>query len=288
MKKITLILSAAAIACSVGLTSCKKKAAADTLGCMDPTAFNYNKAATKDDGTCQLPQTDVKSAVFDKTGLWCHVCGEYGTPAFEQASTTLKGMMVPFSMHNGDAFSCTAGDNWLNGYWKGGGTPSYAEGDKWLLQNGVYADVKGNVNKITQAVNSRIAKDIIVGTGLSKSISGNTLTVTANTKFANAASGVEYYQAIYILENGLVADQVTDHGTVSMTHNHVIRHCFSAVETGDLIASGNIDAGKVITKTYTKNIPATWKANNLVIASVIYYKDGSSSALKFENANILE
>ncbi len=288
MKKITLILSAAAIVCTMGLTSCKKKAATttDTPGCMDKSAVNYNASATKDDGTCQLPQSDVKAPIYDVTGLWCHVCGELGIPIFDQVNSDMKGTVVPFSVHSGDLFSCAAGDALLADFLNTTNVPSFGIGTGLIP---CYTPKSSGVTEVKKKVNQIIGNDCIVGTSIAKSISGNTLTVTTNSKFLSAQSGVDYYLATYILENGLLADQITDHGTINMTHNHVVRHCFTSSSCkGELIASGNIDANKTVTKTYTKTIPATWKAANLVIATVIYYKDGTGPTLKFQNANILE
>ncbi|MCR9171087.1 MAG: hypothetical protein NXI10_01235 [bacterium] len=56
MKRTLLIL--AVIAFSV--YSCNKK------GCTDPNALNYNAEATKDDGSCNIPETNQQKIV----GVW--------------------------------------------------------------------------------------------------------------------------------------------------------------------------------------------------------------------------
>ncbi len=289
MKKITLILSAAAFACTVGLTSCAKKAATvETPGCTNPNAFNYNKDAKKDDGTCQLPQTTKKAAIYDITGLWCPPCGEYGLPTFDKVSTDNKLTAVPFSLHSNDLFSSPAATLLINGIFKESSVPRMAVGTDWVFKAGVTTDINYNAQKMTAAINNIVLNDLVVGTNITKSISGGTLTVTTNSKFASAQSGTDYYLAVFVLENGLIGEQETvNKGKLSMTHNHVLRHCFNTSITGDLLASGTIEANKVITKTFTKVLPVLWNPANLSIATVIYYRDGSG-IMKFENANILE
>lgn len=290
MKKITLILSAAAIACTMGLTSCKKKTTTEISGCMDPIAFNYNKDAKTNDGSCQLPQTDVKAAIYDITGLWCHVCGELGIPVFDQVNEDMKGTVVPFSVHSSDAFSSAGGDALLAAYLKTTSVPSFGVGSCSAGLIPCYTPKSSGVSQLKIKINPVLGKDCIVGTNLQKVLNGNTLTVTTNTKFMIPQTGTEYYMATYILESGLVADQITDHGTIAMTHNHVIRHCFNTTSVyGDLIggAAGAATPTGAITKAWTKTIPATWKAANLSIATIIFYKDAQGK-MQFENANILE
>ncbi|MDZ4757145.1 MAG: Omp28-related outer membrane protein [Bacteroidota bacterium] len=288
MKKITLILSAAALVCTMGLTSCKKKTTVETPGCMDPNAFNYNKDAKKDDGTCQLPQTDRKATVYDVTGLWCPPCGEYGLPTFDKLSIDSKASVVPFSCHATDELTSTAGTAIMTTIMPGTAVPRMGVGTTLVFPAGVTTDITYNVKTMNTKINSITINDLIVGTGIKKSISGNIMSITTNSKFVVAASGVEYYMAVFILENGLVADQKTQtKGTVSKIHNHVVRHCFTTSVTGELLASGTIDAGKLISKTFTKTIPAVWNAANLSVATVIYYKD-QNGKMQFENANIAE
>lgn len=288
MKKITILFAAAVIIGSVTLISCKKKTT-EVKGCTDPTALNYNKDANVNDNSCAFPQSDQKSVTWFVTGLWCHVCGEYGVPSWDKLYENKKSVMVPISLHSGDAFSCPAGDTLLNStYLKGGGVPRMGEGLKMVFPSGVTQTVSYNVQKMEQAVNSTISLPMYAGTQISKTISGNTISITTRTKFTEAQTGTEYYLAVYLLEDGLVADQVTDHGTISMTHNNVLRAAVTPV-WGTMVASGNVEAGKLIEKTYSRSIPSTWNASKLKVVTVLYYRDGSTSGVTgVVNTNVSE
>ncbi|MBI3142203.1 MAG: hypothetical protein HYZ16_05205 [Bacteroidetes bacterium] len=96
-------------------------------GCMDPKSFNFNPAATEDDGTCQYASaTEAKFMFVDFTGTWCWACGDYGAKMVQEMKAAFPNNMVVMEVHKGssDPMTSTTGVEWLN-YWPHSSTPSF-------------------------------------------------------------------------------------------------------------------------------------------------------------------
>lgn len=284
-KTVKLLSIALAITSMAFLSSCGKKTK-DVNGCKNAAAYNYNAAATIDDGTCQMPQTDQKTIAWYITGTWCPPCGSYGVPTFDKLGEDFAASSAFVSLHSADIFSCAAGDTLMKSkFFAGNSVPRMGEGAKLVYPAGVTSDVAQNVQKMGGAINSTVSLPMYVGTFLSKSIEGNTLNITTKTKFNDAQSDVDYYLAIYVNENGLSATQSTTTGSVVKIHNHILRTSVTPV-FGTWIAGGAIEAGKVIEKTFSRSLPATWVTGNLEYIAVIYYKDAATSTGRTGIANV--
>ncbi len=284
-KSIQLLSIALTIAGMASLSSCGKKIK-DVNGCKNTSAFNYNPAATIDDGTCQMPQTDQKTIAWDVTGTWCPPCGSYGLPTFDKLGEDFATSCAFVSLHSGDVFSSPAADTLMKSkFFAGTSVPRMGEGSKLVFPAGVYTDIAQNVQKMGGAINSTISLPMYVGTFLSKSIEGNTLNITTKTKFTEAQSDVDFYLAVYVNENGLSATQSTTTGSEVKIHNHILRTSVTPV-FGTWVAGGAIDAGKVIEKTFSRSLPASWNAGNLEYIAVLYYKDAATSTGRTGIANV--
>lgn len=267
MKKISFKITAMAfilIAMSLAFNSCKKTE--DKVpGCTNSEALNYNSEANEDDGSCVATEQKQKSAVINLTSLTCSSCGSYGIPALVSAYTTYPNDVVPLKVNLDDelqsTISYTIAGNYVSGTF---GIPYFIVGN----QNNVSS------SSINSTVASQITATPVAAAAGIMSISGSTISVKTKVKFYSAVSG-DYYLAVYIMENGLSANQ-SGASTNPWIHNHVMRaNIAGSGAFGESIATGSIASGKVVDKTYTYNLPTNWKAANIYAALVVWKKNGS-------------
>lgn len=257
---VGLIIVAIAI-----VSSCKKKE--DTpppvLGCMDATSLTYNSLATQDDGSCVVVEQKTRSVLFDFTATWCSPCGAQGIPMFEAAVAANANECVPLGCHNSDEMSNPTGEAIMNDY----GVSSIP-----TLAVSNMPDVWGAsaLNNAITSTNSSAPEANACGLMTN---SGSTLTVKTQTKFFMAVSG-NYYLATYFVENGLMYSQ-TSATPDPYNHKHVLRGVAAGTEHGELIASGSIASGTVVSKDYTYTAPSGWNVANVYIALVLWKKDGT-------------
>lgn len=282
MKQIyTFIILAALL--TTATQSCKKKTPA-IKGCMNPNSVNFSKEATEDDGSCQTAELKQRFFIMDITGTWCPPCGSYGIPGFMKAIEIIgDNNLVAMSVHSGDAMSCTAG-NELKEYpqYKSNSVPRVAGGSILIFPAGVYSDVNATANKIKGESDKVTTVAPVVNCYVGKTVSGSNVTLDVKAKFFAAANG-EYFIAAYILEDGIVAPQERSTGGKNMTqvHDHVLRGAFSST-FGDALATGAIESGRVVSKTFTTSLNSSWITSKLRYAVVIWKKD-LSGVYKFEN-----
>ncbi len=282
MKRIIPFLLVALIL-TTATQSCKKKNTA-IKGCKDPNSVNFNKEATEDDGTCQVAESKQRYFIMDVTGTWCPPCGSYGIPGFEKAIEVIgENNLVAMSVHSSDVMSCTAGNDLMNyAQYKSGSVPRVAGGSTLIFPSGVYNDPNATAAKIKGESDKTTSVAPVVNCYVGKTVNGSSVTLDVKAKFFKAASG-DYYIAAYILEDGIVVLQnLYPSGTnPTQVHNHVLRTAFSAT-FGDALASGSIEAGRVVAKTFTTSINSAWKTANLRYSVVIWKKD-ATGVYKFEN-----
>lgn len=93
-----------------------------------------------------------------------------------------------------------------------------------------------------------------------------TLTVSVSGNFTSDMTFASPRLSVYIMEDGIQGSQSGANGTY--THNHVLRGCITDV-WGDASAITSTNAGSTFSKTYTFQVPATWKANKCWVAAFV-------------------
>ena len=267
MKKISFKITAITfviIALALSFNSCKKKDTKVT-GCTNPEALNYSSDANEDDGSCLTPEQKQRTSVINLTALWCGSCGSYGITSLISAYTTYPNDVVPLKVNLDDALASPIANTIAGNYVSGSyGIPYFIVGN----QNDV------PTSSINTTVESEIAGTPTAGVTGTFAVSGSTATVQTQVKFFSASSG-DYYLAVYLMENGILASQ-TGALPDPYTHNHVLRgNIAGSGGFGELISTGSATANKVVTKTYTSTLTSGWNSTNMYAALVIWKKNGS-------------
>lgn len=242
----------------------------------------------------QTPQKKNVAVIGKITANWCPPCGGWGWNLNDEMLTNHSGNAVGMSMYSStrqdggnehfqnQAAYDLASKITLNGY------PSFSVNLMDLSQQntnpnntintaGIKSDAADSITKFAAA-------NVVASTGMTYSIVGNTVTVKTKTKFWEAANGT-YKVAVYLIEDGAMAQQAGKTGTVS--HHNVLRGSMSASTWGEQIATGAIAKDDEFDKTFTFDLtssitpnyadqPSTWDKTILVPFAVIYKVNGSN------------
>jgi hypothetical protein len=116
-------------------------------------------------------------------------------------------------------------------------------------------------NNITQVINLTQGENPKLGLAMDVSIVGSTLNLETKVKFSKDFSNLRL--VVYVLENGLIYDQVnytnfyTGPGTISnFLHDHVLKACLTPL-LGETIANSNTTVGQTYTKSFSVPVPST-------------------------------
>src|SRR5690606_37218465 len=103
--------------------------------------------------------------------------------------------------------------------------------------------------------------------------------VRTKATFFKATEG-DYYLATYLVEEGAVNQQYGQSGLVE--HKGVLRVALDSLDWGALIASGSIDSGYTVSRTYSYTVTdVSWDLSKLVVCKIIWKKVGT----KYEYVN---
>jgi hypothetical protein len=115
-------------------------------------------------------------------------------------------------------------------------------------------------NNITQVINLTQGENPKLGLAMDVSIVGNTVNLETKVKFSKDFSNLKL--VVYVLENGLIYDQVnytnfyTGPGTISnFQHDHVLKACLTPL-MGEAIANSNTTVGQTYTKSFSVPVPS--------------------------------
>ncbi len=200
-------------------SSCRKK------GCTDPNSLSYNPEAKKDDGSCTTPTALKKALVFKKTATWCPYCGDWGATYASNLSSTYSDCQV-IELHGDMEMETTVGDAIMDAL-PSAGWPHFYLGSE---------DLANNYSTISNSVSTELAEAVEVSMAMEKSTSGSTINVRVQSQWLGSTSG-EYFLAIYVLEDGIVATQQIDGAAAdpNFVHDHVLRGEASGAAFGKAI-----------------------------------------------------
>lgn len=261
---------------AVALSSCAQLGGEQTKGCTNPSAVNYDAAATQDNGGCVSIPEKQYSLFFKYTATWCGPCGDWGGPAFVADCDANPGKILAFTIQCTDDFATASNGEIYTAFsarFPYTGTPNFQCNNVGLDVNdgGMYSEV---------ATRNAMAPDAGIGIHYSIGAGSNAGKININTyvKFFKQVSG-EYFAGVYILHKSIVqAQNVAGTGMVpDYVHHHVMMSHVTGV-FGDPIASGSIGAGKVYNLGFVfpyTDIP-NLNLGQMEVVGIIWKKNGNS------------
>lgn len=248
MKKSLLLLP---LACTLVLVSCKKE---DTSG----------------DASSLAVSTDQKALVMKFSATWCGPCGSNAVPVSNQLHDN-----YPYTV-NAVHFQCGSsgtpdqtmpsnvkapGHNAAQSAYGVTGIPQFIAGVK---------EVSTSYSTVSAEVNTMIAPATVAGIGVTKSISGTTMTINWKAKFfADYPDGAKL--ALYVIENNVpITSQAGSPNTKSLSN--VFRGVPNSwTWTGQTISAGAVAAGTPFEGTATYTLISDVKTpDNLEVVAVLY------------------
>ena len=256
MKKFKLPVTMMLIAIIASFSSCKKK------GCMDPNSFTFNPEAKKDDGSCTTPEAVKKSLIFKKTATWCPYCGDWGT-SYSTDITNAHANCQVIALHGDSEFESTLGDNIMDAL-PSSGWPHFFAGTE---------DISNSYYELNSAVNSELGKAVEVAMAIEKSPSASSINVRVQSQWLGSIDG-EFYIAVYLLENGQIAEQQIAGSSAdpNFVHNNVLRAEANNSPFGVPVTIN----GYGYLLDVNIDLSSSWVAANCYPVAVMWKKNGSS------------
>ena len=237
----------------------------------DYTVYATYKALTSSTKTFAASAQPIKNfktnvLIEDFTGAWCGYCTRVAYKLGELKKLTSQVVVV--AAHYGDALQYTKITEMTNAF----GVSSYPHARlnrtaKW--------------NESQSAVTSLYANSSKVGVLIESSLSGSTLSIKIKAKFAETFTDLKF--GVFLLENDLLLDQRnygdfgygSDDPIVNFEHDDVLRVSLTS-PLGDNIPSTSTKAGAIFEKSFTFEIPETYKKDKMDIVAFITDKDKKS------------
>jgi len=210
--------------------------------------------------------------IEDYTGTWCQFCPRvlYGLDKVEEEHLAA----YPVSIHiannpNTDPFTFPA--NALQQAVGASGLPTAMLNRNILWDN----------ETTTTEVKNQIKPNCDLGIALNSTVTGGNINLDVNIKFAGNFTGLKLI--VYVLENGLVADQTNEtsffggqNPIPAYEHNHVLRSCLTDLVNGEAITGTN--NGTTITRNFTFPVPSN-VANVANISFVAFVIDSNGRVI---------
>ena len=226
-----------------------------------------------------VPKTQ-RGVVTKLAATWCPFCGAEAWDTYKKMVDDLSTKSLVMVAHRSTSsrlYSATA-EKILNVYEPVFYQPYFFFNTK-LIGEG---DAKTSTEMQKQVDNFAVAGTPTAQTGLvvNYNTAKRELEVSAKTEFFKTATG-EFYTGIYLIEKSVIAQQ-SNRGSMA-DHLNVLRSHFGTSEFGFEVGNGTMSSGffKVTTTKYT--LPTTILPENVIIASIIWQKNGNAYTMVNSN-----
>lgn len=225
-----------------------------TAGSLQVTA-TYQEITTNNALNVNVAEDYYKFAknvlVEDYTGTWCGYCPRVSHAI--ELSRQQTSQVTVVAVHNDEEYYCNEVTQLENAF----GITGYPTAKVDRASDWTYPE-PSNVN---QVVAPTLCDNAPLGLAITPSLSGNTMTIKVDAKFSQNFDFNNTKLVVYILEDGLIADQenyTSYYGGVDVIsnfeHNHVLRSSLTSV-AGDAVNSNQV-TNSLYTRTFTANVPS--------------------------------
>ncbi|MGB0887947.1 MAG: Omp28-related outer membrane protein [Vicingaceae bacterium] len=248
--------------------------------------------SNSDDKIDLIPDFTQRAIMTYQGATWCGPCGANGDPTKEHLETNFGTNIIILNCQSGDAISSSSsfgnqfGDMFANSFSPAiGSIPhAYMSAANHAMTE---AGFSSSSTQFDNEVNTILATAAKVGIAANVSLASGVVTVNTSVRFVSASG--QHYLGVYLLEDGVMEDQVISGSPNAVTaHNNVLRAASStAVGALGIESMGTtFAADEIVDETYTITVPSTVvNSANLQVAVVVW--DGPT-ADKISNAIILD
>ena len=237
-------------------------------------AFTVTLAGGQD---IQVPKVQ-NSLVTKMTATWCTICGSAAWDNYKSLVSTLNARALVMAGHvsSSSALYSPTAERLIQNFETSLSHPTFFYNNTRMGSSGTTM-----VNNITTNVNNANKNTPQAQAGLVATLDPGTrvLTIKSRTEFFQAVQG-EYYLGFYLLEKSITAAQAAR--SSNETHQNVMRTALQTELFGELLASGDVTAGTTKSIQINHNLSPNFNPNNLLIAAIIWKKNGT----KYEFVNL--
>ena len=227
-----------------------------------------------------VPQTQ-QSLVTKLTATWCSICGGSAWETQKKLQSQLGASALVMAAHSSSSsrlYSATAAAL-LNNFDFAASQPVFFYNTARIGSGGSTTE-----NSIISSVQNAAKAAPLVQAGVSATLSPGSreLDIQARAQFFKAGEG-SFTLSLLILEDSVVMEQAAR--STSEIHRNVLRASAFQEVYGQPLASGTVAVGTSASFKATFAVPASYNANRLRVAAVIWKKNGSK--YEFVNLNIV-
>lgn len=216
-----------------------------------------------------------KLIVEDYQGTWCGAC-PFATNAIKKLKDTHKEAVIPIGIHFRDIMQNEISVELVSHFRVTNYPTIHLDRKEW---GGIFSN---DYSKVT----SEIAKESQVAIGIGSTIENSDVKIQVDIEFKNKPTKSNKL-AVYLLENGIIADQVGANPPENYVHDHVLRHALTKT-FGDEIPSTAVSSDKKYTVKFDKKVTDFSRITNFAnseIVAIVFDADGNvinSQHLKIE------
>lgn len=223
---------------------------------------------------------EVQQSMITKvTATWCPHCGTWGWDFYENISNDNDSKALMLKAHYSGDLQTNIGQDLANNF-NSQSQPRFVVNN--TDQNVTTSTASAKRTNIQQIVDDVYEQAPVVNAGVLATLDNNQVSISVKTKFFQATSG-EFHTNVYIVEDGVIANQSGNSAGANTVHEDIIRTTASGTTFGALVTNGTVDAGMEFTQSYTIPVNSGWNMDNVEFVAVVWSKSGETYT--FENGS---